>query len=199
MIPSHFVPMYQTSKYQIAALDNRDFRVPHTLSHVTPQFPYPYARPRPVPFQGRPVLQISDVPSNGGPLSASAGVDAGTCGLSGCGASDGKLFKILDPRFNIREALKNFLLLEDHLNAAGKRCQDCIIKHSVLCESFLEEGISLCTDPEHEPHLSVLEDTGSKFREIFRWMQLDKPMSAEQCRSAAQAIRRLRKPLMPYL
>lgn len=53
------------------------------------------------------------------------------------------LLPILDVRFNIREAVKNMLLIEDHLLDKRRRCMDCCKKHLLLIESFLEEGISL--------------------------------------------------------
>ena len=53
------------------------------------------------------------------------------------------LLPILDVKFNIREAVKNMLLIEDHLLDKRRRCMDCCKKHMLLIESFLEEGISL--------------------------------------------------------
>jgi hypothetical protein len=53
------------------------------------------------------------------------------------------LLPILDVRFNLREAVKNMLLVEDHLLDKRRRCMDCCKKHMLLIESFLEEGISL--------------------------------------------------------
>lgn len=53
------------------------------------------------------------------------------------------LLPILDVKFNIREAVKNMLLIEDHLLDKRRRCMDCCKKHLLLIESFLEEAISL--------------------------------------------------------
>ena len=54
-----------------------------------------------------------------------------------------KLLPILDVQFNLREAVKNMLLIEDHLLDKRRRCMDCCKKHMLLIESFLEEGITL--------------------------------------------------------
>lgn len=53
------------------------------------------------------------------------------------------LLPILEVEFNIREAVKNMLLVEDHLLDKRRRCQDCCKKHLLLIESFLDEAISL--------------------------------------------------------
>jgi len=54
-----------------------------------------------------------------------------------------KLLPILDERFNVREVIKNILLLEDHLLDKRRRCSDCCKKHLLLIEAFLEEAITL--------------------------------------------------------
>ena len=48
-----------------------------------------------------------------------------------------------NPLFNVREAAKQCLALEDHLENSNKRCVDCIRKHFLLIEMFLEEAIGL--------------------------------------------------------
>lgn len=54
--------------------------------------------------------------------------------------------RVLDPRTNFREILKNAVLLDDHLRDKGKRCSDCIRKHTLLIEAYLEEAYSLDTN-----------------------------------------------------
>jgi hypothetical protein len=53
------------------------------------------------------------------------------------------LLPILDPMFNVREVVKNILLLEDHLLDQRRRCMQCLKKHLLLIEAFLEEAITL--------------------------------------------------------
>lgn len=57
----------------------------------------------------------------------------------------GPLLRVLDPRTNLREVLKNAMLLRDHLEDKGKRCADCIRKHTLLMEAYVEEALSLDT------------------------------------------------------
>lgn len=53
------------------------------------------------------------------------------------------LLPIFNPVFNLREACKHLILLEDHLINVRKRCKDCIRKHLLTIEAFLEEGKTL--------------------------------------------------------
>jgi len=121
---------------------------------------------------------------------------ADTCGsdeTSICGA--GRLFPILDPRFNLREAAKNMILLEDHLFHEGKRCKDCILKHCLTIEGFLEEGVTLDTKREYT---EILQSSLSEFRQVFSDLaNLVKTnrLTDEDCCAFAQRIRLIRKPL----
>ena len=111
-----------------------------------------------------------------------------------CGGS-GKLFPIMDPRFNLREAAKNMILLEDHLFQMGKRCQDCILKHCLTIEGFLEEGITLDIKKEY---IKTLEESSDDFREIFKHIAKkvkNNTLSNDDCFEIAQNIRKIRKPL----
>lgn len=54
-----------------------------------------------------------------------------------------KLLPIFEPKFNLKEASKELILLEDHLFNTEKRCDDCIRKHFLKTEGFLEEAYSL--------------------------------------------------------
>ena len=102
----------------------------------------------------------------------------------------------MDPRFNLREAAKNMILLEDHLFQNGKRCHDCILKHCLTIEGFLEEGITLDIKREY---LSTLESSFEEFRKIFKNIAdkivSNKTLSNEECYEIAQNIRKIRKPL----
>jgi hypothetical protein len=126
---------------------------------------------------------------------------SGTCSADSdgvknvCGAGAGNLFPIMDPRFNLREAAKNMILLEDHLFQKGKRCQDCILKHCLTIEGFLEEGITLDIDGKYT---DVLQKAFDEFRLIF--VDIAKKikkssLTNEDCYKIAQTIRKIRKPL----
>ena len=122
---------------------------------------------------------------------------SGTCTADGnsniCG--NDKLYPIMDPRFNLREASKNMILLEDHLFHMGKRCKDCILKHCLTIEGFLEEGITLDVTGVYT---NVLQKAFDEFRIIF--IEIASKCRAgnltnEDCVKIAQQIRKIRKPL----
>ena len=111
-----------------------------------------------------------------------------------CG-TDKKLSKILDPRFNLREAAKNLILLEDHLFQSLKRCNDCIKKHCLLIEGFLEEGITLDKTGEYRKELiDSLCEFSTIFQKISKKM-LEGVLTDKDCMEIAQELRKIRKPL----
>ena len=79
------------------------------------------------------------------------------------------LLPILDVKFNIREAVKNMLLIEDHLLDKRRRCMDCCKKHLLLIESFLDEGISLDKNGKYvkkiEKDLKIIRNLQKKLLE----------------------------------
>ena len=126
--------------------------------------------------------------------------DSDTCGVaddgvtSACGKGK-NLYKIMDPKFNLREAAKNCILLEDHLTHSGKQCGDCIRKHCLMIEGFLEEGLTLDKKREHKQEF---DKCIKEFRGIFERLatQLkDDTLTDEECCQYAQEIRTFRKPL----
>lgn len=46
-------------------------------------------------------------------------------------------------RFNIRQAVKELLLLERHLTDKAQRCPDCIAKHVLTFEALVDEAKGL--------------------------------------------------------
>jgi len=128
-------------------------------------------------------------------------LESGVCSMDDdgvkhiCGSDAGNLFAIMDPRFNLREACKNMILLEDHLFHSGKRCQDCIFKHSLTIEAFLEEGVTLDKKSEYK---KIFDDSSKSFRIIFKKLVEDiksGSLNDEDCSKIAQEIRQIRKPL----
>uniref|UniRef100_A0A6C0KD01 Uncharacterized protein n=1 Tax=viral metagenome TaxID=1070528 RepID=A0A6C0KD01_9ZZZZ len=145
----------------------------------------------------------SPTPSSGkegsGASSSSDSSDSNSsCGISDdgsniCGGTN--LFPILDPRFNLREAAKNMILLEDHLFHYGKRCHDCILKHCLTVEGFLEEGITLDKKREYSDILNSSLDQFRKIQEMLYEKIKTKNLTDEECCGIAQSIRVIRKPL----
>lgn len=116
-------------------------------------------------------------------------------GVTNACGTDKKLSKILDPRFNLREAAKNLILLEDHLFQSLKRCNDCIKKHCLLIEGFLEEGITLDKTGEYTQELiKSLNEFSILFQRISIKM-MESVLTDRDCIEIAQELRKIRKPL----
>lgn len=96
------------------------------------------------------------------------------------------LLPILDVKFNIREAVKNMLLIENHLLDKRRRCMDCCKKHILLIESFLEEGISLDKNGQYKNKLE-------KDVKIIRKLQKKLLEGRKNYFDIAMDIRKLRK------
>lgn len=111
--------------------------------------------------------------------------DIGKCGLD-------NLYPILDPKFNMREIAKQCLLLEDHLNNIKKRCFDCIRKHFLTIDAFLEEAVSLEKDNNNRNY----------YRSLFtEWVKLEKqyavlPLDSNNLDDISKKVRLFRKPLI---
>jgi hypothetical protein len=99
---------------------------------------------------------------------------------------------LLDPRFNVREAVKQMLLLEHHLVEANKHCPDCIQKHCLAIEAYGEEGVSL--DRDGTDAAVVCERIASTVRELERRLQ-----AGEDKRNVARDLRTHRKQVTKWL
>lgn len=110
--------------------------------------------------------------------------DALTCGL--------QLHPVLEPEYNMREVAKHCLLLEDHLNNLKKRCLDCVRKHFLIVDGFLEEAVSLEKDIEKR----------ETYRNLFlQWIELEKeysknPTDSNNLDNISKKIRLFRKPMV---
>ena len=68
------------------------------------------------------------------------------------------LLPIMDYGYNIREMIKNCILLEDHLIHPEKRCNDCCVKHFLFLEALAEEARTLDKDNTMSPELRQAPD-----------------------------------------
>jgi hypothetical protein len=115
---------------------------------------------------------------------------ASKCSADTCGSES--LHPILDPRFNMREAAKQALLLEDHINNTKKRCFDCIRKHFLIVDGLLEEAVSLESDLKKRAFYRAL---------YMKWIEMEKlyaanPLDSDNLDKISQQIRLFRKPLV---
>ena len=115
---------------------------------------------------------------------------AGKCSADKCGV--GNLHPVMDPRYNMREVSKQCILLEDHLNNTKKRCFDCIRKHFLTVDGFLEEAVSLEPDIELRAYYRSL---------YLYWVSVEKkyainPRDSANLDEISKTIRTFRKPLV---
>jgi hypothetical protein len=135
-----------------------------------------------------PTIRLSDIDENSSkcvPVIAPGSCDSGKCGVD-------NLYPILDPRFNMREAAKQCLLLEDHLNNVKKRCYDCIRKHFLLVDGLLEEAVGLEKDNRDRDYYRGL---------YVEWVKIEKqysqnPINVDNLDDVSKRIRIFRKPLL---
>lgn len=121
---------------------------------------------------------------------------SGSCSLSKGGGScnNKKLLPVLDPRFNLREVTKQMILLEDHLCHEGKRCNDCITKHFLTIEGFLDEAVTLDNDRKY---LKLILDITNKFKDIERdYFSNRNNLNNDYCCEISQRLRSVRKIVM---
>ena len=101
-----------------------------------------------------------------------------------------RLLPVMDPTFNMREACKQLLLLEDHLHHPRKRCPDCIHKHFLTTEALLEEATGLDRTGEHGGHTMA---AAQHVRRLHSEWSARRPPG-----EVAQEIRGIRKALVPH-
>lgn len=105
------------------------------------------------------ILLICLSPSEKTPKQAST-----SCSAS-CSSQDA-LDPVNDPDYNMREAIKQTLLLEQHLAEKAKYCKSCICKHFLLIESLLEEAVWMaCTSFKDYPKL---EESAELIKKLFK-------------------------------
>jgi len=95
------------------------------------------------------------------------------------------MLPVTDPRFSQREAAKHCILLEDHLQSPGKRCPDCIGKHLLAIEGYIEEACGLDKSGQH---------TQPRAADAVRALGQALSQGADP-RQVAQGVRAIRKKL----
>lgn len=99
--------------------------------------------------------------------------------------------EVHDPLFNVREIVKQMILLEDHLMHKNKECSDCIRKHLLAIEALAEEATCLDSEGQYQGQLEFLADKAREWMSRF----VDK----EDFQEIAFDIRKFRKPLCPFV
>jgi hypothetical protein len=119
----------------------------------------------------------------------------GTCGSCSAEAGGAALLPVNDPNHNLREIVKQMLLLEDHLFQVDKQCRMCIAKHMFAIEALAEEAITL--DQNHREHTEVCSLMVDIAREIRTYHEEFKnTQDPDEITAIAQKVREMRRQLM---
>ena len=115
-----------------------------------------------------------------------------------CQANGRKLAPLMEPKFNIREATKNMILLEDHLFHDDRRCPDCVRKHCLTIEAFLDEAFSL---DKSGKYTTILQQTSTDFHGVSDAILkcCNEGLREDKCSLLGQRVRGIRKNLMPLV
>ena len=105
---------------------------------------------------------------------------SGTCslkpdGTSACGSANVDK-DLLTTRYNLRDCVKDMILLEDHLVAPGKKCEDCILKHKLRIEAFAQEGMALQGTDEEKSDCAMIIEAMPKMDDQSEIRKIRKPL-----------------------
>jgi hypothetical protein len=146
-----------------------------------------------IPIGEQAIPKLNNISSNENSFKESGEqcqISKARCSVDHCGTEN--LHPILDPQYNMREAAKQCVLLEDHLNNTKKRCFDCIRKHFLIVDGFLEEAVSLEKD----------NNLRNMYRSLYlNWVKIEKqyaknPKNSTVLDEISKQIRAFRKPLV---
>lgn len=144
-----------------------------------------------LPSPQAPIQQSFGYDSHASDFLKSPSFDA-SCSLDG-GCHSNKA--LMDPRYNMREVVKQLILLEDHLTHPEKRCFDCITKHMMTVEGYLQEAMTLDKEQLYQKEIyDVLQQFLPLMKDAINNMKGNQWAGVDFCR-CAQRLRALRKPL----
>ena len=104
------------------------------------------------------------------------------------------LLPVMRPAQNMREIIKQIIMLEDHLFQECKRCSDCVNKHFLTIEALAEECGTLC-DASTKAAAAEAQGVASRVRVLHHaWAQ--DPKGDSTCTRVAAQLRQMRKRLM---
>lgn len=103
-----------------------------------------------------------------------------------------RLLPVLRPCQNMRDIIKQMVMLEDHLFHPQKRCKDCIRKHFLTIEALAEECTTLCKPAAILPESRKIATTVRILHHAWEQRPKD-PVVAE---TIGGKLRKARKALM---
>lgn len=104
------------------------------------------------------------------------------------------LLPVMRPAQNMREIIKQCIMLEDHLVQSKKRCPDCTSKHMLAIEALAEECGSLC-GAGHCETAKQAQRVAQQAR-VLHHAWAANPKDERTCRLVAAKLRVMRKQLM---
>ena len=108
-----------------------------------------------------------------------------------CGAED----PVSDPDYNMREIVKQSILLEEHLVEKNKRCKDCIVKHFLHIIALAEEA--QCLAGSKLSKYPYMDDSPAYYKKQYeRWMA--NRDDDQTYRKVDDQLRKRRKLLVAY-
>jgi hypothetical protein len=117
-------------------------------------------------------------------------VNEETCDKNTCDAMD----PVSDPDYNMRQIVKQSILVEEHLTQDRKRCKDCITKHLLHIQGLAEEAAMLAgSSVDKYPYL--LECVPFYDDLFIRWIKEGRENIEVQLEIATE-LRKMRKILI---
>jgi hypothetical protein len=97
---------------------------------------------------------------------SAAAAPVGACSAKSCGAID----PVNDPDYNMRNVIKQSILLEEHIAEKAKYCMSCIVKHFNHIIGLVEEAVWLAgPDIDKYPYL---DDSVQFYQSAFEmWLK----------------------------
>lgn len=109
------------------------------------------------------------------------------CDANACGAMD----PVSDPDYNMKQIVKQSILVEEHLTQDRKRCKDCITKHLLHIQGLAEEAAMLAGAKAGDYPL-LIESVAFYDDVLKRWIKEGRENVAVQLEMATD-LRKMRK------
>lgn len=84
----------------------------------------------------------------------------GKCSQVTCGTDTDP---VNDPAYNVKEVIKNTVLIEQHLAEKRKYCKECLVKHFLLSIGLLEEAVWMAGCKKYPK----LQESESLYNQVF--------------------------------
>jgi hypothetical protein len=89
----------------------------------------------------------------------------GSCSSASCSAID----PVNEPDYNMKETIKNTLLIEQHLAEKRKYCKPCLVKHFLLSIGLIEEAIWMA----HGKEYPMMAESDTLYNDLFKQWHAD--------------------------